>query len=397
MTIDFKDRFLALLGDKKEQDIIPVFFMYMFRRFGAPHESENILGGWVLYHPCKIIVSFTDLRNVELTYVNTTYNIPTMANTVESFIQSLLHSVDLQEHSFNIFGECTPNMLPYFAPKNIVENTDSINYLLFRQSCYYFKSLLETALFGECRYNIPIYSVNEKFVDKWHLVAPTLFCYLFKRYGIDVNTITDYDICTFKVPTNMQGVYLRIIFKSIDYVHIDCIIDTAIQIKTDRERVQLNRLFKQNFKQFCIDNDLPINLDCMNKNDLIAAYNSYLEKQGFEKDVKLSKADNDKYSELFYKYYEKKQEMSFEKFSTSPNYIDRLGATKTVTKAIQACGDLINSFLDAIQIGNSEINAKGCIDLPKFVMVVGDNLPHLNGFIYAVKDSDNEYTMYSRI
>jgi hypothetical protein len=30
-------------------------------------------------------------------------------------------------------------------------------------------------------------------------------------------------------------------------------------------------------------------------------------------------------------------------------------------------------------------------DTPKFVMIVGDDLPHLNGLIYAVKDSDNEY------
>jgi len=250
MTIDLKDRFNTLLGDKKEQDIIPIFFMYMFRRFGMPHESKDILGKWVIYHPCKIVVSFTDFSNIEILYVNHINNIPTMANTVESFMQSLLHSVDLQENRFNIFGECTQTILPYFTYENTVENNELINYLFFRQSPYYFRSLLETALFGECRYNIPIYSVNENFVDKWHLVAPTFFCYLFKRYGIDVNTITDYCICTFKVPTKMQGVYLRIIFKTIDYVHVDCIIDNEISVKTDKERVQLNRLYKRNFRQY---------------------------------------------------------------------------------------------------------------------------------------------------
>jgi hypothetical protein len=157
----------------------------------------------------------------------------------------------------------------------------------------------------------------------------------------------------------MQGVYLRIIFKTIDYVHVDCIIDNEISVKTDKERVQLNRLYKRNFRQFCIDNDLPIKLDCMNKADLIAAYESYLETQGFAKDVKLSRKDNDKYSDLFYEYYENKQMASFEKFAVSEKYIDRIGETKTVTKGIKACKELIDSFLDSIQVGNTWINAIG--------------------------------------
>jgi len=370
MTIDLKDRFLSLLGDKKQQEIIPIFFMYMFRRFGVPHESENVLGKWVLYQPCKIVVSFTDFSNVEISYIDNINDLPTMANTVKSFMQSLLYSVDLQENTFNIFGDCTQTILPYFAPENLVENNEFVNQILFRESCYYFRSLLETALFGECRYNIPVYSVNENFVDKWHLIAPTFFCYLFKRYGIDVNTITDYDICTFKVPTKMQGVCLRIIFKTIDYVHVDCIIDNEIIAKTDKERMQLNRLYKRNFRQFCIDNDLPIKLDCMNKSDLIAAYESYLETQGFAKDVKLSRKDNDKYSELFYEYYENKEKVSFDKFAVSPSYVDRIGATKTVIKAMQACELLINSFLDSIQVGNTSINAIGLVNKQTFSLQI---------------------------
>jgi hypothetical protein len=392
MIIDLKDRFIALIGKKTEKDVYYIFFMYMFRRFGVPNTNEIVLGTWIVkYRNCSIAVSFKEFGVIEILCLDYCNDISLFSEIAEGFIQSLLHSVDLQENSFNIFGKCTENVMPYFAPENIVENNAFVNQLLFRQSPYYFGSLLETALFGECRYNMPMYSVNENFVDKWHLATPTFFCYLFKRYGIDVNTITDYDICTFKIPTKMQGVYLRIIFKTIDCVHIDCIIDNEIVVKTDKERAQLNRLYKRNFRQFCIDNDLPIKLDCMNEADLIAAYESYLQTQDFARDAKITKAQNDKYSELFYEYYENKEKVSFEKFAVSENHVDRTGATKTVVKAMQVCELLINSFLDSIQVENSEINAIGWIDTPKFAMIVGDDLPHLNGLIYAVKDSDNEY------